>query len=169
MYTILKESKERLSLSMPLHKIQNPSCAIYDPLEYFDLSGKNSPLQLQFTISSENVGGFSLSITPEAREWRGVRLLKFVKLNYNGPILKLNKLANPRDISAIIRVSQTINSETVESKNCKVYPNDEYKSYGDCDQKYVLNKFKEQNMIPFWVTSKMAEVTNQRFVFEKQN
>ena len=62
--------------------------------------------------------------------------------------------------SAIIRISQEINTERDSEAKCRNYPDEEYQSYMDCDTSFVHDELNErQTIIPFWATNDLEEVT----------
>ena len=62
--------------------------------------------------------------------------------------------------SAIIRISQEINTERDSEAKCRNYPDEEYQSYMDCDTSFVHDELKQrQKIVPFWATNDLEEVT----------
>ena len=57
-------------------------------------------------------------------------------------------------------ISQFNDTENDPKKKCKNYPNEEFKSYRECDEHFVYNYLKDKlNVTPFWATYDMKEVT----------
>ena len=70
------------------------------------------------------------------------------------------KPLSPLLYSAIIRISQEINTESDSEAKCRNYPDEEYQSYMDCDTSFVHDELKErQKIVPFWATDNLEEVT----------
>ena len=62
--------------------------------------------------------------------------------------------------SAIIRISQDISTDEDPESQCINYPDQEFLSYKDCDNRYVYKEMKEKlNIVPFWATNQLDEVT----------
>merc|ERR1711879_1037310 len=65
------------------------------------------------------------------------------------------------DIHIMLNVIQTIDLELDTKKNCTNYPNENFKSYQDCDRQYFYDIMKNRyGLMPFWVTDDLNEVTN---------
>ena len=85
-------------------------------------------------------------------------------MDYSGPIITIEDLASPKANIIILSVSQFIDSEYDRDKNCVNYPHGAFKSYAECDAKFVYNQFssKYKPLMPFWATNDMREVTSLR-------
>ena len=59
-------------------------------------------------------------------------------------------------------MSQTIDSEQDKDKNCKNYPIETFKSFGECDDLYVKTQVESFNVMPFWATKNLSSVTSLR-------
>ena len=151
------------NISKLLPTIQYPSCHIIDLINFFDMKTM-TPLQIFFTCGRvENLG---ISIFVQERNKMLKRPLKVSRLNYVGPDLKNTFLEEPKKQKVILKMSQTIDSELDEDKNCRQYPSEGFETYGECDQAYVTRKFKDvYKVMPFWATSTIDDVTNLRLIF----
>ena len=73
--------------------------------------------------------------------------------------LSIEDLSQPTSHSSILKISQTIDTEEDEDKNCKNYPYLNFSSFGDCDDSYVQQKIKKYDIVPFWATTDFDKVT----------
>ena len=105
--------------------------------------------------------GVSIFVEEKNRNTR--RPLLANKKIYSGPFLAIRDLSKPMQIRTVNSLSQIINSEFDQGKNCKNYPYKHYKSYRDCDEEYAFNAlYKEHKIIPFWATTNLSSVTKLR-------
>ena len=81
---------------------------------------------------------------------------------YTGPSIILNDLSNPEQLSYIVTISQTIDSEFDIEKMCKNYPNDEYQKFKDCDNEYINQEVLKVGIMPFWSTKNISTATKFR-------
>ena len=78
-----------------------------------------------------------------------------------------NKVLSRRLKTNILNFRQNIYSEKEENKHCKNYPFNGSASFGDCDKKYLYDKFVNFfKIMPFWVALNLSEVTNYRLVHQ---
>ena len=60
-------------------------------------------------------------------------------------------------------MSQTIDSHLDEGMNCQNYPYQNFSTYGECDIDFVYKEYvNKYELMPFWVTNNMTEVTKLR-------
>ena len=84
---------------------------------------------------------------------------------YSGSAVKINDLKVGQEIRAILKITQEINSEEDERANCTIYPNKNYESFNECDQKFVFDMVNQMmNITPFWSTKDFKSVTKNRKV-----
>ena len=139
---------------------QYPSCQTIDLMEYFDFDSY-TPLEVLFYVAQ--VENFGITIHFEDRNTVLSRKLKSNMLAYSGPAFQNLDLFDPIKIRGIFKFSQTINSEKDEAKNCKNYPNKAYKSYKECDLKYLHSLFRNYyKIMPVWVTGDHEKVTKSK-------
>ena len=81
---------------------------------------------------------------------------------YNGPSTQSENLSRKIIHQSIHSVSQEIDSELDEDKNCRNYPFGNFSSFKDCDDEFVKKEIKKFDLIPFWATGKISAVTNLR-------
>ena len=141
-----------------------PSCQVIDLGEYFNLT-EHTPLQILFYIKKVNNLSVSLYFEDRGRQVSS-RTLKSNVLSYVGPKFINNDLLTPIDMKVLIKLSQNINSEKDQKKKCQSYPNNQYKSYLECDRIYfqqlICNNAKHP-LRPFWIVSNYSEVTKLAF------
>ena len=59
----------------------------------------------------------------------------------------------------MVDINQRVFVEEDSTNSCKNYPNQEYASYQECDNKFVRNML--HGLIPVWLTENFAEVTTE--------
>lgn len=79
-----------------------------------------------------------------------------------GPLLSINDLANPTYISSIHTISQTVDTEIYILNDCINYPNENYKTFKDCDYEFVQKEVSKFGFVPFWATNDLSKVTKIR-------
>ena len=140
---------------------QYPACQILDIMEYFP-ENKNENI-LQIFIDFNQVKNIGVSIFFEEKNKVLSRRLKTNMLSYDGPSFQYDDLFLTQDKKGIFSFHQNIYSEKEENKHCKNYPFNGFKSFGDCDKKYLHDKFSNlYKIMPFWVAQDITEITNQR-------
>ena len=77
---------------------------------------------------------------------------------YIGPPM-IHELYYPAYFSYYHTISQIIDSEFDKKKNCKNYPNDNYKKFKDCDFDFVHEQVTKEGLNPFWATKNYSTVT----------
>ena len=79
---------------------------------------------------------------------------------HSGPDMKLGM---DKFSLYMVRIKKNVFIEEDPSKNCRNYPNPDFASYCDCDQKYMREKVDEAfqgfNLIPPWLTEDLDNVT----------
>ena len=138
-------------------------CQSIDLLDYFNLTDKNAPMQMVFYLEKTNAIGAQIFIE-ERNKALAKRTLPSSMLSYNGPdIINPDLSVTSLFFKAIIRVSQNIFVEEDERINCKNYPNSEFESYRDCDEKFLYKEIRNKfNVVPFWTANDLNEVTSKR-------
>ena len=143
---------------------QFPACQILDVMEYFQEYKDENILQIFIYLNQvQDVG---VSIFFEEKNKVLSRRLKTNMLSYDGPSFQYNDLSLPKYKEGILHFQQNIYSEKEENKHCKNYPFNGSANFGDCDRKYLHDKFVNFfKIMPFWGALDLSEVTNQRLVF----
>ena len=64
-----------------------------------------------------------------------------------------------------LRATQNKYAEEDKTNPCSKYPNKEFRSYRDCDEKFVNRVMKTKwHLMPFWATDNMSDVTEERCI-----
>ena len=125
-----------------------PNCQSIDLLDYFEII---SPFQVFFNFREFQDMGISLYIQERNRAVK--RSLESNMMAYSGTAVKINDLGVGQEIRAILKISQEIDSEEDERAKCTIYPNKNYESFNECDQKFVFDMVNQmKNITPFWST-----------------
>ena len=81
--------------------------------------------------------------------------------DYEGENIELQDLSTAKSRTYALTLSQTIDLEEDEGKNCRKYPNKNFCSYRECDENFVYHEVKNNyNMMPFWAARSMDEITD---------
>ena len=86
-------------------------------------------------------------------------------LAYQGPAIKIDDLSSQpgREIKTLVHISQDILPE--RDLGCKNYPYNQYNSYKDCDEDYLLKEVnRRRNVTPVWATEDLEAVTKLHYV-----
>ena len=143
---------------------QYPACQILDVMDYF-LDYKEEQI-LQLYILMNQVPDIGVSIYFEEKNKVSSRHLKTNMLSFEGHIYEFNDLLVPQYMNGILNFQQNIFSEKEKNKHCKNYPFEGFSSFGDCDKKYLNEKFVNfYKIMPFWATLNLSEVTSYRLIF----
>ena len=136
-------------------------CRTINLSKYFDL---NSLVPEQIFLRFNKVVNRGVNIYLVNKNKYLKRPLKVLMMDYSGPIITIEDLDSPKANIIILSVSQFIDSEYDRDKNCVNYPHGEFKSYAECDAKFVYNQFssKYKPLMPFWATNDLREVTSLR-------
>ena len=136
-------------------------CRTIDLSWYFDL-GTLVPEQIILTFNRMTNYGVSIYVIDKNKYMK--RPLKVAMLDYTGPVISVEDLNSPQNQLIILSISQFIDSEFDRDKNCVNYPHGSFKSYAECDAKFVYDQFslKYKPLMPFWVTDDINEVTSLR-------
>ena len=125
-----------------------------------DFDGVDSIEQIKFYFSP--IEGYNVEVLLEDKQRSCYRSLTSNRLAYTGPVIEVVDLSSKSKINYIVEMKQNIFVEKDHSKNCKVYPNDEFESYKSCDDKFMHEIFKNHfppTFMPVWATNNMSEVT----------
>ena len=57
----------------------------------------------------------------------------------------------------ILKITQTKDAEEDESNGCKDYPNQRFKTFGECDGHFVHEQMRGEGLMPFWATDNLEE------------
>ena len=82
---------------------------------------------------------------------------------HNGNTMKMKKFSTCR-----VQVKKKVFLEGDPGTTCRNYPNPEFKSYMECDNKYMRNKLDKVaqglNLMPVWMTKDLSRVTIEPLV-----
>ena len=136
-------------------------CRTINLSKYFDL---NSLVPEQIFLRFNKVVNRGVNIYLVNKNKYLKRPLKVLMMDYSGPIITIEDLDSPKANIIILSVSQFIDSEYDRDKNCVNFPHGAFKSYAECDAKFVYNQFssKYKPLMPFWATNELREVTSLR-------
>ena len=136
-------------------------CRTINLSKYFDLNSL-VPKQIFLYFNKVVNRGFTIYLYDKNKYMK--RQLKVDYLDYSGPIITVEDLDSPKAKTIILSISQFIDSEYDKDKNCVNYPHGAFKSYAECDAKFVYNQFssKYKPLLPFWATNDMRGVTSLR-------
>ena len=136
-------------------------CRTINLSKYFDL---NTLVPEQIFLRFNKVVNRGVNIYLVNKNKYLKRPLKVLMMDYSGPIITIEDLDSPKANIIILSVSQFIDSEYDRDKNCVNYPHGAFKSYAECDAKFVYNQFssKYKPLMPFWATNELREVTSLR-------
>ena len=65
-----------------------------------------------------------------------------------------------------VEISKNIFVEDDLSKNCLKYPNKNFASYNDCDERYMKNICEQEGLLPIWLTNDFEKVTKQKILMK---
>ena len=133
------------------------ACQTLDLTQYFKFIDKSFNLAFIFNIFDNH----GVAVFIEDKNKHTYRPLKVNKKPI--PLLAIDDLSKPMIVRTINSISQDISSELDKGKNCRNYPFQTFKSYGDCDKKMLAKWFKKYSGIrPFWAVEDYREVTKLR-------
>ena len=135
-----------------------PNCQILNVFDYIE--AKITPMIIEFQFCN-NLNVEVLFQIEDKRKAAG-RTLESNMLAYDGPTLRIKNFDDSQEVRAVMSLSQQINIEEDERSKCINYPNKQYKSYYECDQQFVYDYMRAMNLTPFWATTDLLSVTNQR-------
>ena len=99
-------------------------------------------------------------VDPNMFTWRTISIQK---LSNQGDRLLLEK---NQWLTFNLDLSRDVFVEKDPTKNCTVYPNNEYESYGECDQAFVETMFP--GIVPIWNTDNMSKATRNSSITEEK-
>ena len=88
------------------------------------------------------------------------RNIKEHSLYSSGDVIKLT--GKNRNTNYMVDITQTIFVEEDPNNNCRNYPNQDYHSYQECDEKYMRNLLPA-DLMPMWLSDNFSEVSTQVF------
>ena len=147
-----------------------PSCQLVDLNKIIEKERMTPHFILIFFKKVENVG-ISIKIVDRNRALRKRGLRSTQAKNYEGDNVNVDDLLDPTYKSFFLTLSQIIYLEKESGINCRNYPNVEFNSYQECDERFVYNEMKNKHKImPFWAAKTLDEVTTlTQYHFDQSN
>ena len=146
-----------------------PNCQALDLKKYIQQENKTTIRieQIKFKILTENKYAFFLYPLDRKRALTK-RISVTNMLSYSGPVIGNQFKGFTKNIRVALRVSQSKYTEKDESNPCAEYPNEKFKSFRDCDEKFIYHNMKtKHNLVPFWATENISEVSDNRMIKEE--
>ena len=145
-----------------------PNCKIFDLHQHFSKRDIPSPRQVFFRL--KKVANFGINIYLLDKDFATRRSLKSELLAYSGPTLTNPDLGNiSKTERFILKITQTKDAEEDESNGCKDYPNQRFKTFGECDGHFIHELVREEGLMPFWATDNLEEVTKRTLYDYNEN
>ena len=140
--------------------IQFPMCQTIDLAQYFDIQTPPKQILFRFNVIEDN----AVSLRIEDNILSPNRTLKSQVVTYSGPTIQHKNMASPMIKRFVLTLDQTINSMAEKDINCTNYPNENFSSFKECDEQFVLSKLNNTHdrIMPFWATGDIDKVTHQR-------
>ena len=136
-----------------------PTCQSINLTESFDLK-METPLLIAFRFFPRENLGVSLQIEDQRMSLLK-RRLRSQGHDYVGSAIEIESLSSGLYKRFHLKITQTVNLEIDSGIKCRNYPNKEFLSYRNCDEKFVYEKMKAYKAIPFWAATTFEEVTNR--------
>ena len=117
---------------------------------------------------------YSIEIELDDDNWDTVRPLYKRRVRQKGAKIRLEKSETKVGKSYYTTIRQTVHEEDDKSFNCKIYPNEEFASYKDCDMAFTRQAYQAfyhqkgcgrgqnistENIVPIYATRNFDEVT----------
>ena len=88
------------------------------------------------------------------------RYIKDHSLYSSGDVIKLT--GKNRNANYMADITQTIFVEEDPNNNCRNYPNQDFRNYQECDEKYMRDLLPA-DLVPIWLSDNFSEVSTQVF------
>ena len=109
--------------------------------------------------------GVSLTIEDKEKSLKK-RSLRSQTQEYDGSRIDIDDLASGMYKRFFLKLDQKKDMESDLGINCKNYPNDDFSSFGACDESYVYNTMRNKHKVmPFWAAKNLTEVSNNRYFY----
>ena len=141
-----------------------PNCQALDLVDYISVHNKSliRVEQIQFKIQSVNKFAFFL-YTLDRKKALTKRMSVRNMLSYSGPIISNQIKGFTKEVKVALKITQSKFSEEDKTNPCAEYPNEDYHSFEDCDERFVYDEMKtKHHIMPFWATNNLTEVTDKR-------
>ena len=142
-----------------------PNCKALDLAGYIRTPNKTSIRIEQIKFKIWGADKYAFFLYPLDKN-RALTKRMFVRnmLSYSGSIIGNQLKGFTKNMRVALRITQNKYEEEDKTNPCSEYPNEEFQSYKECDENFVYRVMTTKlNLIPFWATDNMSEVTDQRF------
>ena len=145
---------------------QYPACQTLDISPYFDLTSF-VPERIIFHFDVVQNLGITVEIE-DIRKSLARRKIDSTSFDYEGPPIELEDLHSTKVVSYTLSLKQTIDHESEKRKNCINYPNQNFKTFRECDENFVYNKvMNNYNVMPFWAAKEIDEITDIAYLIHE--
>ena len=110
----------------------------------------------QLFLSFSDLRNYTIQILLVGNTIDTGRLIREYSTASAGDVIELK--ANERKRAYMVDINQRVFVEEATSSNCCDYPNQEYKSYEECDDRF-MRKMLPSELIPIWVTDHADTIT----------
>ena len=108
-------------------------------------------------LSNHNV---TVELKMEGRNLAAHRDIEAHSFYRTGDVVKLDGFSNFR-----VKIKKRVFIEREPGNTCRNYPNSDFKSYRECDDKYMRKRVDRiapgLDLIPVWITEDLSEVTTE--------
>ena len=143
-----------------------PNCKALDLEGYIHTPNKTSIRieQIKFKIIGMDKYAFFLYPIDKNRALTK-RMFARNMLSYSGSVIGNQFKGFTKNMRIALRATQNKYAEEDKTNPCSKYPNKEFRSYRDCDEKFVNRVMKTKwHLMPFWATDNMSDVTDERCI-----
>ena len=143
-----------------------PNCEALDLAGYIRTPNKTSIRIEQIKFKIWGADQYAFFLYPLDKN-RALTKRMFVRnmLSYSGSIIGNQLKGFTKNMRVALRITQNKYEEEDKTNPCSEYPNEEFQSYRECDENFVYRALTtKHNLLPFWATDNMSEVTDQRFL-----
>ena len=145
-------------------RILYPFCQRINIFELFSVQHLSiKKLMMKISVNRDENIGVTLSL--EETNKVSFRSLVSSKFSYSGPKIENTNMKIPKRIFFKFKLFQTIYTEKNKNYPCQIYPTNEYKNYGECDEDFIMREVQENfNITPFWAAKDMDSVTQIKYM-----
>ena len=137
-------------------RVNFPNSCLTLPLNTIpDIKGR--PIQ-ELMIYVKNIDGYSIEIQFVGDSLDTGRNIKEHSLYSSGDVIKLTER---KKSYYMVDITQKVFVEEDPNNNCREYPNQDFRSYQECEDRYIRNLLP--GLTPLWLSDNFAEVSTQVF------
>ena len=116
-------------------------------------------------IEIYNRSGYGVELFLEDRHRSCSRTIRYSRLAQTGANIGIDDLGKTVVKNYVVKLKEDVHLEENPLVKCRNYPNNDYDSYNDCDEDYLIKTFQQYfGFYPIWVTSNMSLVTENATV-----